>query len=359
VEARRFYLNTATRQFVAAPTGTLTAGGSAFFDEDVESVELYFLRPTGDLNEPFSYLDYSANTVKAAVGLTQPAALQTSWVSLSTAITAGITTLANGAPNVSEVQRLTLEGREPVSGSLSFTLPARAVTVSSVSAGVFTAANHGLLNGQSVTLSAFTISSSSFDNADYFVVQRTPDTFRIANSPTGSAINAQVTSGGGTATLAAITTPASATLTTTALQDVFVAAGLQVDGAPQIIVAGSASAGFDFVFANTQRGIDFDPLVVNSSLAAAPGLGADLSLNTTEVAALVAGGTTTGLSLEVEVSDGTRRQTYTTPASISSDIIKSASPTPLPANTSFLLQSTSHTWSVSIDDDGILTATKQ
>jgi hypothetical protein len=336
-----------------------SAESPVFFGEDVESLELYFVRPAASPGAPLEYLDYSSNTVKAAVGLTQPAALQTSWVSLATGITAGITTIVNGTTNVSEVQRLTLEGGEPVSGSISFTLPARAVTVSSVSAGVFTAANHGLLNGQSVTLSAFTISASSFENASYFVVQRTPDTFRIANSPTGSAINAQVTSGGGAATLAAITTPATASLTAEGLRAAFVDAGIQIEGIPQIIVAGGTVAGFDIIFANSQSGINFDPLVVNSSLAAAPGLAANLSFNTTEIAALIAAGTTTGLRLEVEVSDGTRRQTYTAPVSISSDIITSTSPTPLPANASFLLQSTSHTWQVSIDDDGILAATKQ
>jgi hypothetical protein len=363
MEARRFYLNTRTREFVTSPTSTLGAPAPVFFSEDVEGLELYFLRPTDTPSAPFEYLDYSGNTVKAAVGLTQPAALQTSWVSLATSITAGITTLVNGTTNVSEVQRLTLEGGQPVSGSISFTLPARAVTVSSVSAGVFTAANHGLLNGQSVTLSAFTISASSFENASYFVVQRTPDTFRIANTPTGSAINAQVTSGGGTATLAAITTPATASLNAAALQGVFVAAGFRVDGAPQIIVAGNSVAGFDIIFANTQSGINFDPLVVNSSLAAAPGLAANLSFNTTEIAALIAAGPTTGLRLEVEVSDGTRRQTYTAPVSISSDIITSTSPIPAPTGDTVSSlnfdDGSGGTWTVTVDANGILTATKQ
>jgi len=363
VEARRFYLDTQARQFVDPRTGAVGASNPEFFGEDIEGIELYFLRPTGNPNEPFEFLNYSANTVKAAVGLTQPAALQTSWVSLSTAITASISTLVDGAPNVSEVQRLTFAGREPASGSLSFTLPARAVTVSSVSAGVFTAANHGLLDGQIVTLSAFSISSSSFANASYFVVQRTSDTFRISGSSSGTAINAQVTSGGGTATLGAITTPGTAALTSAALQDVFTQAGLEVDGIPQIIVAGSVSAGFDLIFANTQRGIDFDPLVVNSSLVAAPALAGELSFNTTEVAALLAAGTTSGLRLEVEVSDGTRRQTYTAPASISDDIITSTSPMPAPVGDTVsslnFSDGSGGTWTVTVDPDGILTATKQ
>lgn len=325
-------------------------------------MELFFLRPTGDPDTPFEFLDYSGNTVKAAVGLTAPAALQTTWASVNTAVTASISTVVSGGSGASEVQRLTLSGREPATGSLSFTLPARAVTVSSVSAGVFTAANHGLLNGQSVTLSAFTISGSSFANQAYFITERTSGTFRIADRPNGTAIAAQVTSGGGTATLAAITTPSTSRLNAESLQEAFFAAGLQIEGIAQIVVGGSVSQGFDIIFANSQSNIDFAPLVVSSSLAAAPALEANLSFNTTEIAALIAAGTTSGLRFEIEVFDGVRRQTYSSTAEISSDIIQSTSPSPAPANAaaSFdLVSPDANVWTITIDNDGSLTATKQ
>lgn len=335
---------------------------TAFFSEDVESIELFFLRPTGNLSVPFEFLDYSGNTVKAAVGITAPAALQTTWTPASTAVTASVTTIVAGGVGSNEVQRLTFTGREPAFGSVSFTLPARSVAVSAVEAGVFTASQHGLLNGQAVALSAFAISGGTFSNSNVFITQRTADTFRIASVASGTFIPAQVTSGGGFATLQAITTPSTSQITAESLQQLFVAAGLQVLGIAQIVIGGSLPQGFEITFANSQSNINFDLLIVSSSLSAAPALQANLSFNTTEVAALIAAGAARNLRFEVEVFDGSRRQTYTSAAAISSDIIKSTTPSPIPsgAAVSFdLLSPNSSVFTITIDNDGTLTAAKQ
>jgi hypothetical protein len=363
VEPRKFYLDTQRRAFIDSPDSTLASGAPLFFQEDVEQVNLYFLKPTGSVDRPYDYIDYSANTVKLAVGLTAPAALQTSWTATTTAITASITTLTNGGSGANEVQKITFAGDPPSQGGFSLTLPARNVTVSSVSAGVFTAVNHGLLNGQSATLSAFTISGSSFANSSYIVVQRTKDTFRISSTDGGTAINAQVTSGGGTATLPAITTPQIPfNGTAVDVQNALIGAGINVSGVGQIIVSGSYAQGFTFTFANTQASINFDPMTVSSTLAAPVGLHANVSFNTNEVAALIAAGTTTNLKFEVEVAGNGRRQTYQTTCSVGDDIITSNNAIPLPANTGNsinLSDGAGGVWTVTVDANGILTTAKQ
>ena len=359
MQARKFYLDTQSRAFVASPQSNFGAADVIFFDEDVEAIELYFLEPTGDTSEPYLLLDYSSNTVKFAVGTTTPAALQASWSALPTTCTASVTTLTNGGGGSNEVQKITFSTL-PATGSFSLTLPARAVTVSAVSAGVFTATNHGLLDGQSATLSAFTISGSTFANQAYYITQRTPDTFRIAATAGGTAIAAAVTSGGGTATLAAITTgQIASTATAATVQDAFLSAGITVSGAPQINASGNFGSGFILTFANTQSNINFDPVVVSSTLAAAPGLSANVNFSTAEVAALIAAGTTSA-RLEIEVAGGGLRQTYQTQVSLAGDIISSASPAPVPAGSSSfaLLDSSSNQWIISIDPDGTLSATK-
>ena len=363
MEARRFYLDTAARSFVASPNSLLATAGNAFFDEDVEKIELYFLRPTGDAARPYDYVNYSANTVKLAVGVTAPAALQTSWTAVSTAITASITTLTGGGSGTNEVQKLTFSGNLPAEGGVFFTLPSRAVTVSSVSAGVFTASNHGLLDGQTVALSSFTISASTFSNSTYFVVDRTPNTFRIAATENGTAITAAVTSGGGTATLPSISTNviAAENLTAANIQAAFVSAGVVLAGQAQIIVSGSYASGFTFTFANSQGGINFDPLVVGSTLAAAPGLTANVSFNTNDVAAIISGGNGNNCRLEIEVASGGVRQTYQQAAALSADVIASTSPTPAPTGSQgfTMLSPDNSQWVITVDNSGILTATKQ
>lgn len=365
MQARRFFLDTQSRQFVGGFDRTFLSSAPAFFEEDVESIELYFLQPTGDPVAPYTALDYSANTVKLAVGLTAPAALQTSWTAVSTAITASITSVTNGGGGTNEVQRLTFSGQQPTSGGIFLTLPSRAVTVSSVAAGVFTASNHGLLDGQAVALSSFTISGSTFANSTYIVRDRTPNTFKITATAGGDAIAAAVTSGGGTATLPSISTPVvpASELTASALQAAFFDAGLQLNGQPQVLVSGSYLTGFNISFTNSQGGINFDNLAVSSTLAAAAGLTGNLSFNTSEVAALIAAGTTSNLRMEVEVSDGTRRQTYATAAAISNDIIVTSSPAPLPPGgapytTLTLTDGAGGNWALSVDANGVVTTTK-
>ena len=360
MQARRFYLDTQARQFVVGPTVGAPVAAPVFFGEDVEEIALYFLEPTPEAVAAYRFVDYSGNTVKLAVGITAPAALQTSWTATTTAITASITTLTNGGSGANEVQRLSFSGDVPVEGSLSLTIPTRAVTVSSVSAGLFTAADHGLLDGQTVTLSSFTISASSFANSTYFIAGRTKDTFRISNTADGVSVNAIVTSGGGTATLPALTTPVLSEITVANLQQAFIDAGLSLNGQPQVIDTGSYAQGFTLTFANSQANINFDPMTVSSTLAAPAGLQANVSFNTSEIAALIAAGTTSGLKFEVEVAGGGRRQTYQTTCSLSDDIVSSTSPTPVPVGSQgfAMLSPDSSQWTITVDNDGVVTATK-
>jgi hypothetical protein len=353
MEARQFFLDTASRSFVAGPTAPATAAASTFFAEDVEAIELYFLRGG-------QYVDYSANTIKLAVGLTAPAALQTSWTALSTAVTSAITSTQAGGSGTDEIQRVTFS-KVPVAGSFALQLPARNVTVSSVTAGVFTtAAAHGLVNGQSVTLTGFSGVTNFANGNTVFIRDRATTTFRASATFGGAAIAAAASSGG-TAEVPTLTTPQIAADATAPIVQGALAAAV---GAAQIIASGNFSDGLALAYTGQLGGVDFaDVAVVNNTLAAAPGLAANLSFNTTEVAALITAGTTSGLRLEVEVSDGTLRQTYATTASIADDIITSTSPIPAPVGPTISTlnfdDGSGGTWTVTIDPNGVLTATKQ
>ena len=363
MQARKFYLDTQSRAFVASPQGNFSTSDPVFCDEDVEAIELYFLEPTGNTSEPYRYLDYSSNTVKFAVGTTTPAALQTSWTALSTTVTASITSLVTGGSGTNEQQRITFSQR-PTSGGWAIQLPSRSVTVSSVAFNLFTAAEHGLYNGQSVTLTAFSLTASAVANGSaYFVIRTSKDTFQLAYTASSTiAITASVTSGGGTVDLAAITTGQLAHNASPAeVESAFVAAGLTQNNQPQLTVTGTAGSEYVITYGNGSASRDYANLtIVGSTLAAAPGLAANVNFATNEIAALVAAGTTSA-NLEVEVTGSGKRQTYQTTATLSGDIISSTSPSPLPANTaaSFnLSDGAGGVWTISIDSSGILSAAK-
>lgn len=357
MEARRYFLNVSDRTFEAG-------GSSAFFDEDVEKIELFFVRPSDSLNAPYEYYDYSANSVKMAIGLTAPAALQTSWSAISTAAVATITSLVSGGSGANEIQKISFSP-QPNDGSFAISFPARNITVSSTSASTFSCASpHGLYNGQSVTLTGFAI-SSGFSNGDVvYVIDRTDRTFRVAATAGGAAITFALTSGGGTAQLAAQNTEVMPyNVSPSDMQAAIVRAGFAINNQAQITVTGTAGANYVLNYGGASSGIDFANVALTAStLTRPPGLSANVSFNTNEVASLISAGNT-NVIMEVEVSGSGLRQTYQQAATLSSDIIASSSAAPVPTITpssSFsLIAPDTSVWGITIDNDGTLTATKQ
>jgi len=122
-------------------------------------------------------------------------------------------------------------------------------------------------------------------------------------------------------------------------------------------VTGVAAETYTITFNNRSGGIDL-PLVniASSTLAAAPGLAANLSFNTANIASLISAGVSQ-VNVEVEIAEGAVRQTFRTAATLSDDLITSTSPSPLPTitATSFQLQdSGGDLWTISVTPDGEL-----
>ena len=290
-----------------------------------------------------------------------PSVLQTSWTNLTTAIAPTITTLVDGEAGANEQQLITFP-QQPEQGTFAIVMPSRNVTVSSVASGVFTAANHGLYNGQSVTMTAFSISANFSNSTQYFVLERTKDTFRISNTADGTALNAQVTSGGGTAQLDAITIgPLRHNATISDVSAAFVAAGFAINGLAQIAVTGSIGKELRLSFAGASGSINFAPVAVISDLQLFPSLEANVSFNTFGVRDALERGDASQL-LEIEVSQSGARKTFRSSASFSPDLLVDAAfaPVAVPFAGAVTLQSPDASlWSVTIDNSGVLTATKQ
>jgi hypothetical protein len=320
MQPRRLYVNTVARTIADSPSGTLNAAFAAF-SEDVEGIELYFYEP--QVGGGLKYLNYSGNTVKLGVGVTAPASLITAWTALSTTITAAITSTQAGGSGNNEVQTISLTPL-PTGGSYSIRFPSRDISISSITASTCQASNHGLLNGQNVTLTGFTGTPSGFSNgSSFFVRDRSTGTFRLAANPAGTAVAITAT-GTGTAVLGAITTPLiRAGAEPAEVQAAIVAAGLAVNQQAQVGVTGSAD-NLTLTYAGEMANINYDNVtLVNNTLSGTPGLTANLSFNTTEMNAVLSAGNGNRCILEIEVSDGTRRQTYQIPAAVSEDIITS------------------------------------
>ncbi len=340
LQPRRFFIDVAARQFVNSPSSNLPSSDPALFDEDVEAVEIYALRPTGDSSRPYSYVDLSSSTVKFAIGTVSPSALQTAWSALSQTVTLTVAETQAGG-TLDEKQTITWSGASPASGSFAIKFPERTVSCS-IAGKFFTSANHGFYNGQVIKFSSPSGASGVTAGKSYQVLNAGQSSFQVGEI--GSLIAAGSDSGTGTisATIAELVTPSIAyNATISQIQAAIVAAGFVANSVPQVLVSGENGVQLELYYAGRNgQGAYPNVVIVNSSLSGAAGVSANVSLNTVEIAALVAAGTTS-VTLEVEISEGAIRQSFQRSATLSRDLITSTSPSPLPAvtATSFGLQS--------------------
>jgi hypothetical protein len=335
LQPRRFFIDVESRQFVSTPTSNLPAFDPTWIEEDVESVEIYALRPTNDPARPYAFVDLSGATVKFAVGTTTPAALQTAWTTLPTTVTVTNTETQEGGVfggTIDEEQKLTWSGAQPSEGTYALAFPYRDVTYSTTNGStVYQAEHHGLYNGRTVSISG----------QDFTVINSGQNSFSLAAIGSVTAITAGAT-GSGTLSVPTIITPAIAHNATVAqIQQAIVDAGFVLNGIPQVLVSGENGRELNIKFTGRSGRRSYSPVLVsNSSMKGAPGVSANVSYNTSEIAALVAAGTTS-VTLEIEISEGAARQTFRRSAILSPDLITSTSPAPLPANVlnSFSMQS--------------------
>lgn len=351
LQPRRIFVDVQNRTFVSSPNSNLPSADPTWIDEDVESVEIYALKPINDPAQPYEFLDLSGATVKFAVGTTTPAALQTTWTSIATSVTVTNTEVQEGGTfggTLDEIQKLTWSGAVPVQGSFALAFPYRDITYNStVGSAIYTASHHGLYNGRTVTIGS----------QDYTVINAGQSSFSIAAIGSSTAITAGST-GTGTASVPTIVTPAIAYDASVAeIQQAIVDAGFVLNGIPQIVVSGQNGKELLFQFTGRSGRRSYSPILLyGNTLAGAPGVKANVSYNTNEIAALVAAGTT-AVTMEVEISEGAVRQTFRQSATLSSDLISSTSPVPAPGNTatSFNMQSQDGTiYTVSVTNDGEL-----
>ena len=317
MEARKLFLDTEARNFVGGSSATLAASSPLLFEGDVENIELYFLKPTGNFSSPYEFVNYSTGiTATLRLGATTAAATVTSWSAITTTVTITASEVIAGGSGTSEVQRIQMSPR-PATGFYSVQLPTRNITVSSVTAANFTAAYHALLDGQSVTLTGFTTPTGFSNGSVYFVRDRSRDVFKIAVTAGGTAITASAT-GSGTAVVPTYTTQPLRALA----EPVEVGAALaSAAGASsqQISVQGTATD-YNLAYGGSYAGAEFPTAAITAStLAGAPGLAGNLNLNVSAITALVAAGTT-DVTLEVDVTNGTLRHTYQMPARLGNDL---------------------------------------
>jgi hypothetical protein len=368
--SRSLYLDVESARFISGFNSSIPASLESLFRGDNAQYELYFVQRNTAENPTTLYepVDYSARTVKLAIGAAPPVSItayvvQNTWTNFGSTVTATVTRSVTGSATTNEQQLVTLSPAA-WSGSFSITIPARSISVSSISAGLFTTSgNHGLTTYEPFVATGFTTPTGFSNGQTLFVATILSSTTFFANAtPTATPITGYTASGGGTL---------STVLAATSLINAR-ASGAQVrETLEQVASVGIGNVSVVANPGSTYR-IAFTGLKSATQLALATAAGtsivpvhgkyARLNFGTLELSDAISASASIDAVLEVETTDGATIETACqVPVTLNNDLIKTGSPTPITSGvTSFImLDQTSAAWLITIDSDGTLAASKE
>lgn len=367
--SRYLYLDIETARFVSGFNSSAPATLESFFQGDNAQYELYFVQRNTVENPVTIYepVDYSARTVKLAIGAAPPSTatafvVQNTWADLGSTVTASVTRTVTGSPTLNEQQLLTFTP-EAWTGSFSLTVPSRSISVSAISAGLFTTSgNHGLASLEPFVLTGFSTPTGFSNGQTLFVASILSSTTFFANStPTSTAITTFTAASGGTlATVLASTPLIDARASGANVRETL--EGVTSIGVGNVSVVATPGKTYRLGFTG-QKSVTQLAVATASGVALEPVYGKSATLNfaTNELNAAISGSASILAVLEIKTTEGgTVETTCQVPITLSNDLIEAGSLTPVTAGlTSFaLLAPNGSQFIISIDDDGILTATK-
>jgi hypothetical protein len=237
-----------------------------------------------------------------------PAVLQTSWSSIGTTITATVETIVTGSEFVSELQQLSFS-RNPSSGSFRLTMPSQQVAVTgTIVDGLFnTIENHGLLEGQVVTITGNWTNLNGADLNVPYQISRTsnpksfylfdPNMDMIMDWITGSAISGQSFMQTQEHTTTLLDHNASESEIQNALKN------LPSIGTGNVIVNGAEGSYFYINFINVKGFTNLPQLVVTNFLIGAAAKTASVDFTSASLRDLLENNLQATLDLEIELTD--------------------------------------------------------
>jgi hypothetical protein len=363
--ARKLYLDVDTGRFVAGLNGGVPPNLSAF-EGDNADYELYFLT-AGTGSSAYEPLDYSSKSVKLHIG-PQPPSTATAyvaaqaWSNLPITVSATLVRTITGGTAANEQQVLSFSP-DAYDGTFALTFPSQALTFSSVTGGLFTTSgSHGLAAGQAFVVTGFGTPTGFSNGSTLYTAQLVSGSQFFANTTaTTTAITSYTATTAGTGyTLTATTSVIEARASTTAVEDALEA--ISPIGTGNVRVTGIAGRTYRMAFTGAKSQVALPLMTVTQALTPVYGKTATLNFNTTELINAISASASIEATMEVEVSQSGKIETVTqAPVTLGNDIIATTGGVPVtvsPAAFFYLQSPDNSTWSISVANDGSLTAAK-
>lgn len=366
--ARRLYLDTVNGRFVQGLNSTIPVTLDNLFQNDAATYELYFLRPDPTGAFVYEAQDFAAKSVKLHIAPPAPSTAtayvaQNTWTDLPATVTASVTRTITGGTTANEQQTLAFTP-EAQSGTFSLTIPSRTVTIADITGGTFTTSGgHGLANFEPFTITGLSSPTGGLANGQSLFVASVLNAGQFTATPTanGIGVTAFAASSGTLSTLTASTRLLPARAAAADVQTALEA--LPSVAAGNVLVLGIPGSEYRIGYQGQKSQVQLPVATVAASLTPVFGKTATINFATAELAAAISASASIEAALEIEVTEGSTVETLLqTGVTLRNDIITTAGalPSAVSPSTSFLLTSPDESvWSVSIDDDGTLSATKQ
>ena len=364
--ARKLYLDVDSGRFVAGINGGVPPDLSAFEGDNVD-YELYFVAPSprasSSVYDVYEPLDYSAKSVKLHIGPLPPSTATAyvaaqAWTNLPSTVSATVTRAVTGGAAANEQQVLAFSP-DAYDGTFSLTFPSQAVTVSSVSAGVFTTSGtHGLSIGQVFVPTGFGTPTGFSNGSTLYVAQLvSANRFYVNTTATTTAITGYTATAGAGYTLTATSSLMSARDSATQVAEKL--EGLESIGAGNVLVTGVAGRVYRIGFTGAKSQVALPLMTCAAALTPVYGKTATLNFNTTQLVNAISASASIDATMEVEVTQSGKVETVAQAlVTLKNDIIPPTGsvPTSVSPSAFFYLRSDNNTvFAVSVDDNGILT----
>jgi hypothetical protein len=404
--ARELYLDIENQTFVRDPQSGAPLNPANLFEGDIPDYELYFVRPGESGAPPYRYVDKQDAAVKLHIGPPPPSTAtayvaQDTWTNIAgslSGVTVGFTRVTTGGAGTNEQQQITFDPA-PESGVFNLSFPQRTLAITAFSdtqmlgssgqvnpIAIFkTVTAHGLTTGDPIVLSGFTAPSGFSNGVLYYAVRSGEDTFFLVDGASFLLSATAATSGAASAIVQQQTTESIDVRNIDALT---IKEALEATPATGVVNSFFASVpnkgnfgvfvekiGPEFApekiniiitFQGTKSRVSFPLLQLGSNSTALQrraGKKATLNFNTVELANAISGRATLDAVLEVQTTDDGKIDTVAQlPVVLRKELITGNSPVPvstISGSASFsILSPDSSVWVVTIDNDGILTASK-
>ena len=325
--ARALYLDVEQGRFVSGLDNGLQPSLDLFFQGDNAPYELYFLQKSTAVPAAFLYepLNFSARSVKFAIGAPPPStaiyATQNTWTNTSGVVTASVATTVTGSASANEQQTLTF-APPAYDGTFSLSVPARAITVSSVSGGIFTTSgSHSLALFEPFTVTGFT-TPTGFSNGNtlFAAALLSPTQLLAAPTPTTSGVTGYTANGGTMRTITATTSLLGARSTGAQVQSAL--EQLPSVGAGNIAVIAVPGTSYRLVYQGAKQQASLPVATVAAALTPVFSKTANIDLSTVTLGAALSGAASVSAVLEIETTNGSNVETLCqVPITLLNDII--------------------------------------